>query len=189
MNRRPGHLHAVLQRLFMHLQSVISLAAETRNERRMDVEDPLRIMPGEICGQDAQESRQDDQPDFLFFQEPDHFLLIICSQHFPLTDRRPDSCRLRPFQRVGICPAGNHQHDFSAPDDPAFFCIDECLQVGSAAAHQNRNPDLLGVPGLFRCADLRLRRVPSLPCRTDFFCHSASSLPGRRNHHPRPRGS
>lgn len=63
-----GQFHAVFQRLFMHFESVKSVAAERRNQSGMDVDDAVFIPFDKGGREDIEESRQNDQIGVQFRQ-------------------------------------------------------------------------------------------------------------------------
>ena len=72
VNGSAGDLDAFLERGLMNAQSVITLAAEGWDQRRMNVEDPLRPARGEISRQDRHKARKDDQVNRVLVQSLDH---------------------------------------------------------------------------------------------------------------------
>ena len=65
VNCGAGHLDTIAQRLLMNTKTVISLSAERGYQRRMDIEDPLRIILGKTLRQDRHKTCQHDQIDLI----------------------------------------------------------------------------------------------------------------------------
>ena len=53
MDRSTGHLYAVIQSCLVHPQAIESLTAEGRDQRGVDIEDPLGIAGGEGFAEDG----------------------------------------------------------------------------------------------------------------------------------------
>lgn len=48
MNRRTGHLHTARKCFFMDVEPIAPFSAKTRDERRMNINNPVRILPDEF---------------------------------------------------------------------------------------------------------------------------------------------
>lgn len=68
MDSSARHLHAAFQRRLMHAQAVIALAAEGRDERRMNIDNPIAVRMDDRGAEDGQKACQNDKLRTTFLQ-------------------------------------------------------------------------------------------------------------------------
>ena len=128
----------------MYLQTVVTLPAERRDKRRVDVQNAAGIGGGKRRGQNTHKASQHDEINPVFLQQLMQSLLksMRIRAVLPHDDGGLDAGDTRPLQRVGIVPVGNDQADASGVQRACPLGINQCLQVGTAARNQNGNADV-----------------------------------------------
>ena len=87
MHRCTRDLDAVGKRRFVHAQTVEALAAERRDQRRMNIDDAPRPVTDKIRAQNGHESRKDDQLDAVGLQRrTDSVFKCLLIGTFPARD-------------------------------------------------------------------------------------------------------
>ena len=125
----------------MNFQSIIALAAKTRDERRMDIDNAVPIMADKVSAQDGEEPGQYDHVDVIGFQNINELLLIVLLRRkvFFLHRHGRNAGFFGAFQGVDPFPAGDDDFNFPAVDDPSFLGVNQRLKIGAAAGHKNCN--------------------------------------------------
>ena len=105
MHRRARDLHAALERRFMHMEPIEAVAAEGRNQARMDVQNPMVIRADDVLRQNRQEARQHDDVNRVFAQQRQQTLAVIsrCFAFLLAQDGVGDSGVFRAGERIGGC--------------------------------------------------------------------------------------
>ena len=139
MDGGAAHLDAVLQSFLVDFEAVIAFAAEARDERRVDVDDPVRPLAREIAGQDAEVAREDDHVDVVLAEDLHEGLFIgFLTAALFLDDCHTGDAGVRGAgQRVGVLLAGDDHFDLSALDDAVLLRVDECLEVRASAGDED----------------------------------------------------
>ena len=144
MYRCSRNLHAVIQGSPVDTQSVEALAAEGRDQGRMNVDDPFRIRFCKAFRQNGQKARQHDQIHPVFPEqrhEPVLKRFLAAAVLFGHGHAGNPGCR-RPFQRVDPGLVGDHKNDLPALQRAAPLGIDQCLQIRTAAGDKHRDSGL-----------------------------------------------
>src|SRR5206468_2509196 len=76
MNSASGELHPVLEGLVLSIK-----AGESRQERRMDIEQAVGEFRNEMAAEDAHVAGQANQVDFLFQQQSGYLLVELRASH------------------------------------------------------------------------------------------------------------
>ena len=123
----------------MDFQAIIPFSAERRDQRGVDIDDPLRESGSKVFTENGHEACQNNQFNAIFFQ--DFFDLFFISQlgiEF-LSDNHNGRNVVfrRSCQGISLMVAGKYQGDFAALQDAAFLGINQCLQIGAAAGNKN----------------------------------------------------
>ena len=150
MHRSAGELDPRRQGRLVDLQAVKAGAAEGRDQGRMDVEDLIGVGFGDPFVQNHHKARQDDQVGLFLVQRVQDGLGVAFPVGIGLTLHHPvgNPGLLGPFQGKNAGLGGDDAGDFPAGDLPPLFRVDEGLQVGAAAGHQDHdifhgNPPLI----------------------------------------------
>lgn len=139
MNRCARHFDSLFQRRFVDSQPVEALAAERRDERRVDIYYPALVSAREVRAQYAHVAREDYQVYIIFFEYFNYFFFNSrLTAEFFLADRDAlDSRFRRAFERVGVRVARNDQLYLAVLDYSAFLRVDKSLEIRSAAGDKN----------------------------------------------------
>src|SRR5690606_25830963 len=131
VHRHPGDPDPVLQRLGHRVGP-----RETRQERRMDVEDPVREPPDRLRSEDAHETRQHHH----LGCGGAHRLAHRMGERLPVPFERDhsgrDTCVLGPLECPNARTIRHHQDDAVAP-----LTIQECLEVRSGTRNEDGDVD------------------------------------------------
>ena len=105
MHRRARDLHAAFKCRFVHMESIEAVAAEGRNQARMDVEDAMVIRADDVLRQNRQEARQHNDINRVFTQQGQQTLAVIsrCFAFLLAQDGVGDSGIFRAGERIGGC--------------------------------------------------------------------------------------
>ena len=105
MYRRARDLHAALKCRFVHMESIEAIAAEGRNQARMDVQNPVVIRMDDVLRQNRQEARQHNDINRVFTQQGQQTLAVIlrCFALLLAQDGMGDSGGFRAGERIGGC--------------------------------------------------------------------------------------
>ena len=113
----------------MHAQAVIALAAEGRDQRRMDVDDPVFPLLAEGVGQDGHEAGQHNQVNFALLQKLRErrgvvfpIRKVLAAQH-----AGRDTGLGRALERERIRIGGKHEAQAAAGDLAPALRVDERL--------------------------------------------------------------
>ena len=141
VRRRAGDLCAISQNRFMHMMAVHARPAERRNQRRMDVDDPMLIRPNDLAAQNRQITRQHDQIRVRRFQllENDVVESLVAPRLLFADKFRRNAVLFRPLKGKRFRCVGKHQNDLPV-DGSGFHRVDERLQIRAAAGAEHRNP-------------------------------------------------
>ena len=123
----------------MDAKPVEALAAERRDERRVNVDYPALVSAREVRAQYAHVAREDYQVYIIFFEYFNYFFFNSrLTAEFFLADRDAlDSRFRRAFERVGVRVARNDQLYLAVLDYSAFLRVDKSLEIRSAAGDKN----------------------------------------------------
>ena len=105
MHRRARDLHAAFKCRFVHMEPIEAVAAEGRNQARMDVEDAMVIRADDVLRQNRQEARQHNDINRVFTQQGQQTLAVILRRLALLLaqDGMGDSGGFRAGERIGGC--------------------------------------------------------------------------------------
>ena len=89
----------------MHMESIEAVAAEGRNQARMDVQNPVVIRMDDVLRQNRQEARQHNDINRVFTQQCQQTLAVILPRFALLLaqDGMGDSGVFRAGERIGGC--------------------------------------------------------------------------------------
>jgi hypothetical protein len=139
VDRRAGQLDAVVEGGLMHAQTVQAFAAKRRDERGMDVDDPVFKRLHDGRAQNDEEARQDDKLDVQA-----HKLFVDClvealaARKVLIVDHEGrNSGAFRAFERVGVRLGGDDGGEAAVFDPPEIVRVDDRLKVRPVAGDQN----------------------------------------------------
>ena len=171
VNRATAHLHAVRQHVAMSMR-----ARERRQQRRMDIHDPILVRANERRAQDSHEAGKDHQIDFRRPQLVDHFRLErqLILKSFSINAEIFDPRARRSLERHDIGLIGQHDRYLSvelAVGDRVYYR----LQVGAAPRAQYSEFQF-GIH-LNPSAQYKLHCADQIPARMSCRSRSAANNP------------
>lgn len=138
MNRKAGNFDAVFQCCAMYVYPVKSFAAKTRNQRRMDIDDPIRKRADEISRYHGKIAGQDNKIDTAALNLHDNvfkhrlgrtIILLIPHDVFDPVFFSPFNCEYTLFR--------GHQKSYFTKMFP-LVRIDDRLKIAARSACENR---------------------------------------------------
>ena len=105
----------------------------------MDVYYPVGIFPGEITGEYAEETREDNELYAPLFQRGVYLLLkgLLTSGGAAGDGERLNAVVSRTFEGVSALDVRDDEAYFATFNDPAFLRVYQCLKIGATAGHQH----------------------------------------------------
>ena len=135
MHRAAGKLHAMVKRLMLSFQT-----RERRQQRRMNVDDPIREPPNGVRPEDPHESRQDHGGGAGLLDSitdlPREGVTVTC----PLHDGVRNPGVIGAVQPAHPCPIGEDQDD-TGPEPAGPLGVDERLEVGAGTRDEDGDVD------------------------------------------------
>ena len=167
----------------MHLEAIKALAAEGRNQRRVDIENPVAVPGDHLLPQNGEEAREHHQlrPASLQLGQKGLVKGFGGGVSLPADHRRGHPLRGRPLQRIGVRPRGDDLDDPAVQDRSRLLCVQQGLQVGAAAGHQNGNMyhDKIRLSPFSRPARPRRRQSEPRPASWPFRRGRSGGAPPR----------
>lgn len=140
MNRCARYLDALFKRRLVDAKPVEALAAERRDERRVNVDYPALISAREVRAQYAHIAREDYQVYIVLFKYFGYFFFDgRLTAELLLADRNALYPGFRrALERVSAGVARDDQFYLAVLDYPAFLRVDKSLKIRAAAGDKNR---------------------------------------------------